>query len=258
MTEPIAAKPGQPCWIDLLSSDTAVATDFYGTLFGWTAETAGPEYGGYINFSNGDTRVAGCMQSDPAQGMPDAWAIYLASEDAQATVDAAVANGGGVMLPPMEIPAIGVMAYVTDPSGAAVGLFQATGDMSFGYAADVDDAPTWFELHTKDFASTLPFYEKVFGWTTSLMGDTDEFRYAVVVDGDEQKAGVMDASGFLPAEVPAHWRVYFRVTDADATAAKAVELGGAVADAPVDTPYGRLAVLTDPNGANFSLLQPLG
>ncbi len=85
------------------------------------------------------------MGNDPASGAPDAWAIYLASDDAQATVDTATANGGGVMLAPMEVPAIGVMAYVTDPGGAAVGLFQATGDIEFGYAGDTDGSPVWFE-----------------------------------------------------------------------------------------------------------------
>ena len=154
-------------------------------MFGWTAESAGPEYGGYINFSKDGTRVAGCMQKDPATmaGMPDAWAIYLASDDAQATCDAAVAAGGGVMMGPMEIPAIGNMAYVTDPSGAAVGLFQTTGETSFGYDGVADGTPAWFELFTKDFAPTIAFYEQVFGWKTSSMGDTDEFRYSTLGDG---------------------------------------------------------------------------
>ena len=82
MTEPVPAKPGEPCWIDLLSSDTGAAERFYGELFGWTAESAGPEYGGYVNFSLDGTRVAGMMGLTPEMGpMPDAWSIYLASTD---------------------------------------------------------------------------------------------------------------------------------------------------------------------------------
>jgi len=259
VTEPTPAKAGEPCWIDLLSSDTDVATTFYGDVFGWTAETAGPEYGGYINFSSKDgARVAGCMAKDPATmgGMPDAWAVYLASDDAQATCDAAVAAGGGVMLPPMEIPEIGYMAYVTDPSGAAVGLFQPTGQVSFGYDGVAAGTPAWFELFTKDFAPTIAFYEQVFGWTTSSMGDTDEFRYSTLGDGEDAKAGVMDASGFLPEGVPAHWSVYIRVADTDATIAEITGHGGSVVMPAEDTPYGRLATVADPTGANFKIMGP--
>ncbi|MET0461380.1 MAG: VOC family protein [Ilumatobacteraceae bacterium] len=258
MTEPTPAKTGDPCWIDLLSSDTDVATAFYGGVFGWTAESAGPEYGGYINFSKDGTRVAGCMQKDPATmaGMPDAWAIYLASDDAQATCDAAVAAGGGVMMPPMEIPAIGNMAFVTDPGGASVGLFQATGDMSFGYDGQSDDTPAWFELFTKDFAPTVAFYETVFGWKTTSMGDSDEFRYTTLGEGEDAKAGVMDAAAFLPEGVPAHWSVYLRTPDTDATIDTITAHGGSVVVAAEDTPYGRLATVADPTGATFKLMGP--
>ena len=63
------------------------------------------------------------------------------------------------------------------------------------------------------------------------MGDTDEFRYSTLGDGDDAKAGVMDASAFLPEGVPAHWSVYIRVADTDATIAAITEHGGSVVDA---------------------------
>jgi hypothetical protein len=53
------------------------------------------------------------------------------------------------------------------------------------------------------------------------------------------------------ADTPAHWSVTFAVDDADATAAKAAELGGTVTAAPFDAPYVRMTVLTDPQGASF-------
>lgn len=256
MTEPIPAQPGEPCWIDLLSSDTDVAERFYGALFGWTAESAGPEYGGYINFSRGDTRVAGMMGLTPEMGpMPDAWSVYLASTDTQATLEAAEANGGGVMMAATDIPLVGVMGYATDPSGAAVGVFQATGDMTFGYDLQTVGGPGWFELFTKDFDRTIAFCEQTFGWDAHVVSDTDEFRYTTLGEGDGQRAGVMDATGFLPPDVPAHWSVYFRVADCDATVAAATKLGGKVVVPPEDTPYGKLATLTDPNGAVFKLVQ---
>jgi predicted enzyme related to lactoylglutathione lyase len=66
----------------------------------------------------------------------------------------------------------------------------------------------------------------------------------------------MDASKFLPDDVPSHWTVYIEVADVDATAARAVELGGAVVDQPEDTPYGRLASITDHAGARIRLRGP--
>jgi predicted enzyme related to lactoylglutathione lyase len=66
----------------------------------------------------------------------------------------------------------------------------------------------------------------------------------------------MDASAFLPEGVPAHWSVYFGVDDADAALARIVDLGGAIVMAAEDTPYGRLATATDPNGAQFKLVAP--
>ena len=73
------------------------------------------------------------------------------------------------------------------------------------------------------------------------MSDTDEFRYTTAAVGDEDVAGLMDSSSFLPAEVPSHWAVYFSVADADEACGKATELGGAVIRPPEDTPFGRLA-----------------
>jgi predicted enzyme related to lactoylglutathione lyase len=55
--------------------------------------------------------------------------------------------------------------------------------------------------------------------------------------------------------VPSHWHVYFGTADADATAAKAAELGGSVVVPPFDTPVGRIAVLSDPQGAMFSVIK---
>jgi predicted enzyme related to lactoylglutathione lyase len=55
---------------------------------------------------------------------------------------------------------------------------------------------------------------------------------------------------------PNHWHVYFGVADADATVAKATELGGSVLVPAFDSPVGRMAVIADPHGAVFSIIQP--
>jgi predicted enzyme related to lactoylglutathione lyase len=109
---------------------------------------------------------------------------------------------------------------------------------------------------TREYEPSLAFYRAVFGWQTNTEGDTPEFRYTTVNVGEEQYAGVMDASGFLPEGVPGGWTVYFGVDDADHTASEVVSLGGEVVMAAEDTPYGRLATVADPTGAVFRLHQP--
>ena len=49
---------GAPCWVDLLTADPERAKAFYGELFGWTAEAAGEEFGGYITFSKDGVRIS--------------------------------------------------------------------------------------------------------------------------------------------------------------------------------------------------------
>lgn len=66
----------------------------------------------------------------------------------------------------------------------------------------------------------------------------------------------MDAAGFLPEGVPAHWSVYFGVDDTDVALSRTVELGGSILLPAEDTPYGRIAAAADPTGAQFKLVAP--
>src|SRR2546425_13314967 len=101
---------GAPCWIDLFTSDPDKSRAFYGQLFGWTSEDAGEEYGGYINFRKDGVPVAGCMRNDGQSGSPDVWSVYLATDDAKATVDEAVAHGGPGLVPALGGRPLGPMA----------------------------------------------------------------------------------------------------------------------------------------------------
>ena len=244
---------GAPCWIDLLTSDPDKSRSFYGQLFGWTSEDAGEQYGGYINFQKDGLQVAGCMRNDGTSGTPDVWSVYLATDDAKAATDAAAANGGQVLVPAMDVMALGTMAMVTDAGGAAIGIWQPGLHRGFGILAEAG-SPAWFELHARDYDASVEFYRQVFHWDTHVAGDTPEFRYTTLGGGESQLAGIMDASGFLPEGVPAHWAVYFRVEDTDAALAKVVELGGSIVEPAQDTPYGRLAEAADPTGAHFRLI----
>ncbi|HTL84952.1 MAG TPA: VOC family protein [Acidimicrobiia bacterium] len=248
------APVGAPCWIDLFTSDPEKSCAFYADLFGWTFESAGDEFGGYINFSKDGDRVAGAMRNDGSTEQPDCWNVYLAVTDAKATVDKAQANGAQVIVPAMDVGELGMMAVVTDPGSAAIGMWQPGLHRGFG-VYDEPGTAGWFELHTRAYQPTIDFYRKVFGWNVETASDSDDLRYSVLQQGEEQFAGIMDASSFLPAEAPARWDVYFKAADADATLAQITQNGGKVVQPAEDTPYGRLAVATDPTGALFRLVQ---
>ncbi|MCU1486241.1 MAG: Glyoxalase/bleomycin resistance protein/dioxygenase [Actinomycetia bacterium] len=246
---------GAPCWIDVFTSKPEATRSFYCDLFGWTFEQGAEEFGGYSTFFSDGVQVAGFMPNHGDVDTPDMWSVYLAVEDAKATVDAVVAHGGQVYAPAMDVGDLGVMAVLADNGGAAVGIWEPKEHKGFGVLAETG-APGWFELFTRDHAKVVKFYEDVFGWDTTAVGDSDEFRYTTLGKDEAALAGVMDASSFLPEGVPAHWSVYFVAEDTDASIAKATGLGATLVQGPDDTPYGRLATLTDPTGAGFKLMGP--
>ena len=248
---------GAPCWVDLMTTDPEASRKFYGELFGWTAEEANPVLGGYFNFQLNGVRVAGGFDSQPESPVPNVWSVYLATDDAEKTVDAATANGGQVIVPAMAVvdggDTLGTMAVVSDVGGAVIGMWQPDLHRGFGIYAE-PGAPAWFELHTRDYEKSVGFYRDVFRWDTNTASDEPEFRYTTDGKDEDAQAGIMDANQILPAGVPAHWSVYFAVEDADAALAKVVELGGAVLVPATDSPYGRLAAATDATGAAFKLV----
>lgn len=246
---------GTPCWIELFTTLPDDAAAFYRSLFGWEQVSAGEEFGGYRNFLLDGSMIGGCMTNTTPDAIPNVWSVYLESPDAAATVESARAAGMHIAVEAMPVADLGTMAMVSDPGGAMVGIWQPGTHHGIGTLGE-PGTPGWFELHTKDYEPTVDFYRDVFGWDAHTAADEPGFRYTTYGSGENQRAGIMDASGFLPDEVPSHWAVYFTVADADATIAHAVELGGSVVMAAEDTPYGRLATLADPTGALFKLLQP--
>lgn len=249
-----SAPIGAPCWVDLMTPDAKRSRAFYTELFGWSAEEPDEQFGGYFNYTKDGARIAGCMQDESATG-PRVWSIYLATDDAEKTIEAAVANGGQVHVAPMAVGDLGSMAIIVDPAGAVIGLWQPGAHPGFQEYAE-PNAPAWFELHTRAYDEAVRFYREVFRVEPRTEADSPDFRYTVLTAGGEDVAGIMDASGYLPEGAPPQWKVYFQVADVDAAIDQAVALGGAVVDPAQDTPYGRLAELTDAVGVSFKLSGP--
>lgn len=252
MPAPHDAPLGAPCWIDLTTSDVDRAQEFYGTVFGWTFESAGPEYGGYATAAIDGRAVAGLMANNPEWQVPDNWSTYFHTADINASVSAIAAAGGSGCLQPMEVPDKGFMAAATDPAGAAFGLWQPLQHHGFEVTGQ-PGAPVWHQLTTRDHRAALDFYRDVFGWRTERVSDTDEFRYTTAWFGHQQLLGVMDGARFLPEGVPSQWNIFFGADDVDKTLQLITDNGGAVLREAEDTPYGRLAAATDPTGVAFNL-----
>lgn len=249
-------KPGTPSWVDLGTVDPDAAARFYGTLFGWHVQDSQPETGGYRIAELRAKPVAGIgplMQDQTAMGVPPHWSTYVATADADATAKAVAAAGGQTFMAPFDVMDIGRMGVFADPTGASFGVWQAAKFIGAGIVNE-SNSLCWNELQTRDPDKAIPFYASVFGWTanTQPMGMSSYTEWQL--DG-RTVGGMMPMDENFPAQVPPHWEVYFAVDDADATVAKARELGAAVYVEPQDVPPGRFAVLADPQGAVFSVIR---
>ena len=247
---------GTPCWTDVTSNDLPRAVEFYRGLFGWDAEVASePEAGGYTMFSlNGKNVAAG---SPPQQeGMPSYWTTYIASDDVDATAEKIRAAGGTVLMDPFDVFDAGRMTIATDPTGATFGVWQANQHIGAQLAND-PGTMNWNECQTRDPEAAAAFYEAVFGVEVKAF-PTAEGRppyHVIHVDG-RGVAGIFEINEHM-GDVPPNWSTVFAVADHDATVAKAKELGGTALMQGMNIPeIGRLAVLQDPTGAVFQILQP--
>jgi uncharacterized protein len=255
MSERTSYAPGTPSWVDLGSPDLDAAVEFYTGLFGWQVPESenAEQTGGYRRATKGGADVAGMMPL-MAEGQPPAWSSYVAVEDADATAAAVKGAGGTVMAEPMDVMDLGRMAIFADPTGAAFGIWQAG---TFPGAGRVNEpgALTWNELASRDPEASKAFYGAVFGWgfedrDMGEMGTYTEWQ----LDGSSI-GGLLDMRGRMPDEVPPHWLVYFAVENTNAALETVKGSGGEVAMGPVDIPAGRFAVVKDPAGAAFAVIQ---
>ncbi|MEV6117050.1 VOC family protein [Streptomyces sp. NPDC052109] len=249
---------GAPNWIDVGTPDIEGAVSFYGGLFGWQFQSAGPDAGGYGFFQLGGRTVAGGVQSGPDRG-PAAWTVYFRSADAQATAEAAEQAHGSVLIQPMDVMGQGHMAVLADQAGVPFGIWQP-GRTKGVDAASEPGALCWVELYTPDIAAAAAFYHRVLGLETSAVpfpGGT--YTCVNPADGGEDTmfGGVVPLAD-VPAEAEGgpYWLPYFEVDDTDAAVGTVQRLGGEVR-MPATTleGVGRMAKFTDPYGARFAVIK---
>jgi uncharacterized protein len=242
--------PGTPCWVDLGTTDPEAARSFYGELFGWTAEVdERPEAGGYAQFHMKGRPVAG-VGGIFTEGMPPAWTTYIASADVKATAASITEHGGAVMMDPFDVLDAGCMTVFASPDGAIAGIWQPIKHQGAGIVNE-PFAWCWSDLATRDVEATRSFYEKVFGWKLKSDPTWGEFMSLE----EREIATISELGPQMPPQVPAHWRVAFLVDDAEATIARAQELGGTPHGPVTDfASGGRTGALADPQGAQFGVM----
>lgn len=119
--------PNSFCWNELGTNDTSKASQFYTSVFGWTADVQqfGPME--YTMFKNGDRPAGGAYKITPEMGnAPPHWLVYFAVADCDATVEKATGLGGQVMKPADDIPGVGRFSILLDPQGAAFAVITLT------------------------------------------------------------------------------------------------------------------------------------
>jgi predicted enzyme related to lactoylglutathione lyase len=255
MQETTTRLTNRPAWVDLATPDAAASREFYSSLFGWQMDVSDdPQYGGYATASIGGKSAAGIGPKQSEQ-QPTVWSLYIGSDDLEALARKVTEAGGNIITPPFDVGDQGRMAVFQDPTGGFINAWQTSGMSGFG-VTDVPNAFGWAELNARGVENAVPFYEKVFGWTTKTTPASaeapayNEFQ----LDG-ESVLGAYEMNPAIPAGVPSYWLVYFIADDIDATFRKAIDAGAQQVLPPQEYPGGRFAILTDPQGASFGLLE---
>jgi predicted enzyme related to lactoylglutathione lyase len=251
MTEPFA--PGAPNWVDLGTTDVKGAIEFYGALFGWTHEELGPDAGGYGYFRLNRKLVAGVgAATDPTRGT--SWATYFATPDVRDTARKVEEHGGKLATEVMDILPSGSMSVFTDPHGAYFSAWQPN-EMRGAEVVREPGSLSWAELMTPDVDTSKTFYQEVLGVTTRDIHMDGAVAYTLLQADGQPAAGMMKIMPEMASMgMQPHWSIYFEVDDTDSAASRAID-HGATEVLRQDSPAGRFAILTDPQGGSFSIIK---
>jgi len=258
LVEPVSQEHhvGKVILLELVTSDIDAAKHFYGELFGWSFrdfQARGSSYAGaYLD----GHLVAGLIHKAVPAGehRQPAWLTFIAVRDVDATKKVALQHGAKVLLEPRSLPDRGREAVFADPQGAVFAVLAS----SSGDPSDVLAAPgewIWSSLITRDPDSDAAFYQTLFDYEVFDIPADEGNQHLMLAADNFARA----SANTLPANRPGahpHWLNYVRVDDAVKMTAKVVALGGRVLVEPrVDRHGGQVAVVADPLGAPFGLLE---
>jgi hypothetical protein len=225
-------------------------------LFGWTyrdSQAGGITYA--EAFLNG-RQISGLIQRDLPAGehRQPAWLIFLSVSDVDAAKASASQHGAKVLFEPRDLPDRGREAVFADPQGAVFAVLASSG----GDPPDLLATPgewIWSSLITSDPDAGAAFYQALFGYEVFELPAEKGAEHLLLASANYARASVNSLPANTPAAHP-YWLNFARVDDTATMAAKAVALGGRVLVEPrVDRHGGKVAVVADPSGAPFGLLE---
>ena len=247
---------GKVIWVDLVTPDLGRAKLFYAGLFGWTFRDVHTGETDYSVALLDGRPVGGLVQRAAAPGRPrqPAWLTFIAVPDVDVAKRIAIERGARVLSEPHTYPQRGRQAVFADPQGAVFAVLAS----SSGDPPDLLAAPgdwIWSSLIARDAGADAAFYQTLFGYEVFALPSDDGFEHLVLSTDGYARA----SANRLPADAPnrhPHWLNFVRVVDTVEMTAKVVALGGRVLVEPqVDRHGGRVALVADPAGAPFGLLE---
>lgn len=247
--------PGKVIWADLVTPDLNQAEHFYAGLFGWTFQSVVGDSNYAVALMNGEA-VGGLLQrTNPArEHRQPAWLTFISVGDVDAVKRTAVAHGARVLAEPKTYAQRGRQAVFADADGAVFAvLASSSGDPPEELAAPGEWL--WSSLLVKNVDQETAFYHALFAYDNFDLPSDDQSKHVILSSGGFARAGVSALPGDSVRRHP-HWLNFVRVEDAEASSAKAVQLGGRVLVEPrVDRHGGKLAVVADPSGAPLGLME---
>ncbi len=247
---------GKPIFAELVTPDLPAAEKFYGSLLGWTFQEVPLSGIHYAEARLNGQPVAGLVERPIPAGVhrQSAWIVFISVSDVDSAQATATARGAKVLFAPHDVPGLGREAVFADPQGAVFAvLASASGDPPDVLAAT--GAWMWASLRTTDPDTDAAFYQALFNYDVfEIPGKSDAQRF-ILADDAYARASANPLPGDHPNAHP-HWLDFVRVTDAQQAATQVTALGGRVLVPPrIDRQGGRVAVVTDPLGAPFGLME---
>jgi len=249
------ATHGAISWGEYLAIDPAVSLNFYGQVLGWKHNSMPMPDGSLYHIATVNGTNVGGLMKRPKEDIPPGWGFYVTVQDVRAL---AAKHASSLCVPLTESP-VGPFCGILDPQGGFVYAMQyhdneaeSEGITNFTSAFHTPGLFSWFELHTRNGAAAVSFYEDLFGWTykeSEIPGGI----YRQIVVGDAQIGGIAEMES---ASERAYWFGYVTVDDVDRQAGIAASLGAKILMQPFDFPgVGRMTHILDPNGAPLSLIK---
>jgi predicted enzyme related to lactoylglutathione lyase len=247
---------GKIVGVELVTPNLAAAEAFYAGLLGWTFVDSAS---GGLHRSEASTdgrSVAALVERTIPAGarIQPAWLTFIAVRDVDAAQKTALRYGAHSLAAPHEVPGRGREAVLADPQGAVFALRTA---VRADPAEELPDPGEWIwsSLFVTDVDADVAFYQSVFDYEVFDVSADSTATHLILASEDYARASAnkLPAS---PAHGHPHWLNYVRVTDADQAVARVIALGGRVLVQPrVDRSGGKVAVVSDPQGAPFGLLE---